>query len=148
MNITENCVLSCHTPLTKNCLECFLNKIETEINEIFEAFSSNFWPLVKFINEENAEFETLLNKAEEGEQRLKSLPQRKIGYNLRYRPYRSFQNSPNPLIECKKQKILNLFYSGIAKTAIEKEYNIHPLTLREWCKLSSSPDWNQYKLRG
>ncbi len=114
-------------------------QIETNINKVLEIFYSSidFSPLVNFINKENPEFEALLNEAEKKQiSNSDRKPQRNIEYNLRYRPYRSFQKQSDSS-EDKKQQVLALTHSGIAKAAIAKDHGIPLETLKEWCRLST-----------
>ena len=152
MTIKESCFLNSSTFATKNSDEPKLwsnsKPVESHFNKIFEAFcnSIDFLPLVNFINEEDAEFEALLLNAEQKNahnSNHKSLisPQRKIGYNLRYNPYRSFQKKPNCSLEEEKQQVLALIRSGVGKTTIEKEHGIRSRTLKEWCRLNPWHSW-------
>lgn len=151
MTITEKSIFNC----IFNSQECEIpesslkfNQTE-EVNKILETFytSIDFLPLVRFINEGDTTFETSLNEIEEKEisnSNEQPLPQRKIKYHLRPRPYRSFQKESDSL-EDKKQHILNLIHSGIPKADIEKKYDIRAETLREWYELSPWSGWRNRK---
>ncbi|KAG6558570.1 hypothetical protein RHABOEDO_000674 [Candidatus Rhabdochlamydia oedothoracis] len=154
MTITKKCILSSHALFTKNPQERILNEQESSLNfnqieaEVDKILKDPhpfiyFSPLARFINEGDAKFEALLNKAEKKQipnSVKESLPRRKIKYHLRYQPYRFFQEETDSS-EQKKQQILDLIHSGIAKAVIEKEYGICTRTLKEWCKLSPWSGW-------
>ncbi|MGB7128965.1 MAG: hypothetical protein WBD50_07770 [Candidatus Rhabdochlamydia sp.] len=146
MFITEKYILNSPT--------CILNKSELSIEfeqPMINAFCAiNFLPLVKFIDEGNAEFEALL-KADEVQQSItnneqiptsnkKLLSQRKK-YSLRYKPYQTLQGESDLSLEHKKQQALDLIHSGVAKAVIEKKCGIRAETLKEWCKLSPWSGW-------
>lgn len=127
----------------ENSVEYVLEpKLSAEVDKILKIFHTiNFLPLVEFINKENLKFETLLNTDEqqrtiENKQIQKPKPLiffRKKNYNLRYRPYQHLQEKHDLFLEQKKrQEILDLIHSGVARTIIEEQYGIPSRTLKEW----------------